>query len=207
MQMNPGPAKKRFERRMMMPDMAWNQMLRDHQKRVDHMKPAVVIAEPWRGLHHKPSRPLSARDAGRPAPRAAGGSPSRSPRRDEVTPRGKQAADRPAAAAAAGRPTSGRPLTARLRNAVAHAKPVRAIDTLPEDQRYLCEEMVDFLLTLRTEECQSVVDQLFELTEERRLLRAYSGVFPTLALEPASPAAAESAEHVAAPESPFSRRC
>jgi hypothetical protein len=182
MQMTPGPAKKKQINGFMLPDQAWHQALVDHQDRVTRMKPAIVIDEPWRALPkpRKPSRPSSARTPARSRPLSA---------KADAGGRAAGIASVPAALApaAGGKPkTSPRPLTARLRGAVARAAGptlTKPLESLTPDQQFLCEDFVDLLLTMSTPECQSIIEQVFVLAEERRLLRGYNGVFPGLAIE------------------------
>ena len=180
--MNPGPAKKKYTGGYMLSDTAWNAFLRDHQRRIERMKPAISIEEPWRG----PFRPKNGRAGSRPATARGSSSPARADEQHQ-TPR-----------RADGASPSSRPQTARSRPGTAKGakgapakggakaaakKEGRRIETLDSEQQYLCEDMVDMLLTLSTDDCKGIVEHLFVLTEERRLLQGYDGVFPALTVE------------------------
>jgi hypothetical protein len=160
-------------RGFMLTEESWQQSLKDHQKRMGGVRPTINFkAMPWGfdadgTFSHKltkrpasskgqaPSRPGTARsNQGRPQPPESD-SPARSAR------------------GAPGRSSAGTPgRSEREEFGIAY---------LPEEQQRLCREMIRMLTNLKnSEESRRVVEEIFVNAEESRLLRGYTGVFPSL---------------------------
>lgn len=139
----------------------WKKELSDHQKRLTTVKTTL-----------QPAAPASSRPATQsmrtPAKRL--GSPTQTLK---STPR--------ATTAASGGTAATPPFDATIsgRNSPNSKLPGKKIEDLtPEDQK-TCEAMVVLLQRLSTQDCKSIVEELFVATEMKRLLNNYSGVYPT----------------------------
>lgn len=135
---------------------SWATALKDHQKRVRTMKPAIQIEEPW----HAPRRPLSAR----PAANRPGSARQKSPPSAERKPGSTQKVA--AKATIAAKPSTLSP-----------------IDELTPSQQAAIRDVVDILISFDTDRSKVIVEEMFKTAEEQRLLQGYTGIFPKLETE------------------------
>ena len=165
----PPPSKKKAG--FMLTKDSWATALKDHQKRIREMRPAISIEEPWL----PPQRPKTARPGSARPHRPGTAGASRAP-----APAGGDASRESPARGAAGGGGGGR-----------HAK---GIDALSDADQEKVRDVIAILVSLDTARAKACCEDIFHRAEDQRLLRGYTGVFPTLCVERKADADAEAAD-------------
>jgi hypothetical protein len=170
----------------------WQRALKEHNHRINHVKPAVDLKSPW-GCS-RPYVPLpphggdqvdSARSASgsraQNRPTSASSSARRPGSATSARGGGGGGGSRPTSAVSRnGRPTSAMSRASTTTTNANHASGAQIISHLPLQQQRLCEEMIKLLTGLDKEQSKTVLEHLYSSAEESRLLQSYSGVYPGL---------------------------